>query len=147
METEPIQVFYVPGKLYSITICPEEQYTAFNQIGLRYERYVDKVRKVLSMMEGIDYVLWTEISEPLKLTPSGSKMTRLHMHGIIQINSVQQWLLKDINVLYSRLGIVDLDTIDNVPLWIKYCKKQQPYLNFKPFWSSKGFVKSLKKYI
>lgn len=81
---------------------------------------------------GINYVLYTELSEPKN--SNGTIGPRLHLHGIIKFKTneaIKRFLLFEYYEL-TRCGIVDIDTIDDMDYWQKYIQKQQHIINETP---------------
>lgn len=118
------KLFYNLHTWYSITLCPNDQY----QFYFKADRLI-KVRanylKVLTLGDYIpDCYMILEISEPRgKIQGSGP---RLHYHGVIRFNnndSLLQFMLYKIPRLL-KLGIIDIDTIQDKKVWVKYMNKQ-----------------------
>lgn len=144
MVKKTLEVFYKNGETYSITICPSDlhQFVSFSRsrkkmnLNQRYNNFRNYIIKCFNDIESIEYRLWFEISE-VKNTHSG-KFPRLHCHGTITINSVEDFLLKDLYKLQERLNHIDIDSIEDKEYWHKYCIKQQDILpSFTPLVSYK----------
>lgn len=143
--------FYEAKKWYAITIAPDDNLQWF----LRPER----CRKSFNLFNerllnysklDIEYCLWQELSEPIV----GKRIagTRIHYHGIIRFRSergLRAWLTLKFNEL-TRNCIIDIDTIDDMDIWIKYCTKMQhivktPKLDNLPEALIKEFVGDAKE--
>jgi len=144
MVKKTLEVFYKNGETYSITICPSDmhQFVYFSRsmkklnLNQRYNNFRNYIIKCLKDIKSIEYKLYFELSE-VKNTHS-NKYPRLHLHGTITINSVEDFLLKDLYKLQQRLDLIDIDSIEDKEYWHKYCIKQQDILpSFTPLVSYK----------
>lgn len=118
--------FYRPEEVYSVTINPQEQYV----------NSIDRLSKFHNMMygemiglidNGIHYSFYTEISEPRGNTKYHQECARLHLHGIIYFEdykAVRHFLLHTVT-RWCKISKWEVDTIDSLEKWKKYCKKQQ----------------------
>lgn len=115
---------------FSVNICPNDQHQYFGSQD-REKKFINKMRESLLILNEIDYYFMIELSEPR----SGSKFgPRLHMHGVIMFrtsNTIKQFLMTYYYKLL-RIGIIDLDTIDNINIWSKYIHKQRHIMKIKP---------------
>lgn len=134
---------YELGIPYAITFAPGDKYQRFRQKDRWYRCYRETREIFIQIAEalefeddegrttkGIDYELYQEISEPLNI--KDGKAGRIHYHGIIIINNYPSWrslLTYWISALTVH-GIIDMDTIDDMSVWYKYCTKQQHKSNF-----------------
>jgi len=124
-DTTPV-VFFNKNTKYAVSINPEDKYQHngdSNRYGkchqLFYELFLDLPTK------HIDYEFNIELSEP-KNNKFGSG-PRYHVHGWIEMksdHSVFQFL-DNVYYKFTRLGHVDIDTIDDLPKWLQYMRKQQ----------------------
>lgn len=122
--TKDTKCFYEVGRLYSITIAPNDKH--------QFVRKPDRLKKYKNLIYeetmnyrkyGIDYALWTEISEPKNI--NNGIGPRVHSHGIIRFrhnNGILNWLTVLCSRL-SRIGIIDIDTIKDNKTWYNYCTK------------------------
>lgn len=117
-------IYYIHTKWYSFTICPEYQLPDDKNRYKRVQNYIHET--VLSAFNGIaEYRYNIEISEPHG-TCFKSCITRIHAHGRFMLNdlqSVRQFLLFGLRNL-SQLGIIEIDTINDINVWDAYCEKQ-----------------------
>lgn len=132
LENKNTNTVFKKGQWYSITLCPDDNHQYFGKLN-RLKRFTNLINEYMVSwkQDGIDYVLWTELSEPKSKSKNGP---RLHNHGIIWFNtnrSVRTFLLQNYYSL-TRLGIIDIDTIDSLKVWIDYCTKQQHIINKSP---------------
>lgn len=118
--------FYVINRWYSITINPEDRY----QCWASENRYLNFRRwfraECLEIFPlPLVYVGNIELSEPRNLNES--KGPRLHFHGMFKFTDNAQifkFLLLGLNRA-ARMGHVDIDTVGDLPTWIKYCRKHE----------------------
>lgn len=121
--------YYVPNTWYAITICPDDIHQKTDKsCENRYNRFRKYMVKEISQFElnNTDISLVIEISEPHGSQKKGYLGPRLHAHGIIKFNNragIQYFLLKGYHMLL-HYNIVDIDTIDDMSFWMKYCNKQ-----------------------
>lgn len=100
-----------PGKLYSITINPDDKRQYFSS---RADRF-DKIRTYLInyhlrfLKDSADFVLYPECSNPWKGGHS-KKPTRFHYHGRISFSSLFPWY----SYVYNNL--IDVASIDISPI-------------------------------
>lgn len=111
---------------YSITICPDDKHQFVNKED-RLQHFIDFVNEQFIHFPtvGIHYKLHIELSEPRTIL-QGQLGPRLHLHGTLTFksnNSVRNYLLREAYRL-SRWSIIEIDTIDNPNIWLKYCTKQ-----------------------
>ena len=117
MVKKTLEGFYKNGETYSITICPSDthQFVYFSRsmkklnLNQRYNNFRNYIIKCLKDIKSIEYKLYFELSE-VKNTHS-NKYPRLHLHGTITINSVEDFLLKDLYKLQQRLDLIDIGNI------------------------------------
>ncbi len=121
--------FYEVEKCYSLTITPNDKMQRFGQ----QKRFI-KVRQFiyeLFLSCNFIYDMIIEISEPHSFKVAGYKGPRLHAHGVILFrdnNELKQFLLNDYYKLQRQSGI-DIDTINDLDVWSKYCNKQKLFVN------------------
>jgi len=73
----------------------------------------------------IDYWYCLELSEP-RVHDATQSGPRIHLHGIIGFPTMaayRVWLLRYQYEL-TRFSRIEIDTIDDINVWIKYCRKQ-----------------------
>lgn len=136
MDLEKNKVFFAKGEEYSITICPKDTLQFFGK-EKRMEKFIDVINEVFLTFSAhrIDYILFTELSEPKKTTLSQSPNgPRLHLHGVIRFryNLSIKWFLLQGYYKLTRIGIIDFDTIKDMSTWLSYCQKQQHIMMKKP---------------
>lgn len=126
-------LFYESGNTYAVTLNPQDKYQYFGNPD-RLQKLHNKLYELfLNRPKGMDYKFFFEISEP-KLLKCEKGGPRIHIHGWITFNtdkSVYKFLLTFLYKL-QHIGILDIDTIDNMDTWQSYCTKQQRYINVKP---------------
>lgn len=116
---------------YAITIAPDDKHQYVgkgpNERLDRFRSYIYEQCVFLPNM-GVNYSLNIEVSEPVTL----SKSPRLHVHGIIKLNShkaVLHFLLAGYDKLiadsHGHPSQVVIKPITDVALWKKYCFKHQ----------------------
>lgn len=116
---------------YSMTLNPNDKY--------QYPGKQDRMQLFRNTYYGIfvgwtdtNYLFYTELSEPKNV--NGTIGPRLHLHGFIKFTTnaaIKRFLLHE-HYKLNRIGIVDIDTIDDQEYWKKYCKKQQHIIMEKP---------------
>lgn len=138
---------YKPLTYYAITLNPKNsyQFTSAKDIQFRLQKYVTAMRRLLNPIHSISYLLWNELSEPNSSYDKDGRdhIPRLHMHGIIMIHDVGEFLLKDY-VTFSLIGNIKIHRIDSMSNWFNYCTKQQQMFEFPLFCNSKDFARSIK---
>lgn len=109
----------VPHVLYSFTINPNDRYQYFEDPS-RITRAIIHLKKALDFCS-FHYNLYCEMSQP----NDSMRLPRLHAHGLIEFDSplqVKRWYEVDFNKL-SKTNYFNLDTIEDIKQWSKYCKK------------------------
>lgn len=127
---EKKQPFYTPNTWYSITLCPSDSFQYFGKPD-RYRKFYNTLYEALLSVH-FKYKMYIEISEPRGVIKGNGP--RLHTHGILYLptrKSVKNFLLEDIYKL-TRIGIIEIDTIDDMMIWQQYCRKHFDILRFKP---------------
>ncbi len=126
-------VIYNKGT-YAVTLNPSDKWQAFGKVN-RIEKVRDCIYSTFIHFpsKGIHYRLYLELSEPMNSfkCPNGP---RVHVHGTITFHSkkaVKYFLLLGYYQI-TRIGILDIDTIEDKDLWDKYCKKQQHIIDMDP---------------
>lgn len=119
------KVFFEPHKWYAVTLAPNDHSQFFGKKS-RMEKFINRMneRFMCYTQYGIKYWFAIELSEPRSKSMTGP---RLHLHGKLRFSSrksVKKFLL-DLYYLLTRIGMVDIDTIDDEAIWDTYCKKQQ----------------------
>lgn len=112
------------NKMYSLTLNPVDKYQFYGQ-DLRLLKFRNFVYEQLLTLAG-DYTLVVELSEPLGMKTQGYTGPRLHMHGVIVFRKKEQlykFLLTDYYKL-TRWTSIDIDTIDDITVWMDYILKQ-----------------------
>lgn len=131
MNDESLDLFYVKGKEYAITIQPDDKvqfYGEDQRLHEFYEYYRHKLERLMCDVNDFNYWFQIEYSEPHgSVTGMGP---RLHLHGIIYLKSrksVWRWLsliMPDM-LQHARLEISNLN---DKKAWLNYCKKQAYYI-------------------
>ncbi len=122
----PNENFYQVGKKYSVTLNPPNCHQYFGK-PLRFSLFYDFVNTHLVQMGG-RYVFYIELSEPRGFKPCGEFMgPRLHLHGIVYFETKEQLRMFLESGYYSltRWTSTDMDTIDDLPKWKEYIRKQR----------------------
>ncbi len=119
-----LECYYKVGQFYAITINPCDKYQFFGRIN-RCKRYHNFIYEQFLQFK-CDYLLYIEISEPRGMHTQGYNGPRLHMHGTIYFENRKQlgWWLVEGYYKLLRFAAVDIDTIEDLPKWDAYCRKQ-----------------------
>lgn len=123
------EIFYKKDTMYEITIAPADvqQFIDRESKLLREVRFTEKFKSILKSTSSFDYYLIPEISEPKAISRSKS-YPRLHYHGIIKINNVQDFLLRDILKFYASC---DIQINEYRPeYWPRYITKQREVIDY-----------------
>lgn len=125
-------LFFKEGTVYAVTICPEDRYQYFGSPN-RMQKFRNTLREILFHYHeaGIQYHHLIELSEPKSKSEHGP---RLHTHGIMLLptkQSVKVFLLSLYNML-CKIGIIDLDVVEDEAVWRGYCHKQQGIIDEVP---------------
>lgn len=132
---DPTKLFFGIGVTYAITIAPNDKFQYFG--------YPDRLEKQRNMLNEqillytklkIDFLFFSELSEPHEGGKFGLNGPRGHFHGTISFKSIRGlkcWLLTEYYKLL-KIGIVDIDTITDHGYWINYCTKQQHIIDLEP---------------
>lgn len=135
-------IFYEKLKTYSITINLDNKHQAqINKNAFtKMVKCKDYIRDILDKYNHhIYYLLHLDISEPKEL--NNNKYPRMHFHGCIMFKSdeaILDWLLMVCPKL-SAIAYVDIDTIDDLNIWEKYCKKYDHITNIQPLQNKLGW--------
>ncbi len=121
---DSLENYYKLCKWYSITLNPIDKYQYFNSPN-RFKRFKSFIYEQLLTFPA-KYELFIEISEPHGMHTQGYSGPRLHLHGKIQFNTNKDRYMFLSNGYYKLLRFcsVDIDTIDDLRKWYKYCTKQ-----------------------
>jgi len=121
------QCYFKLNTLYSITLNPSDKYQFHNTpYLLRYKKFRNYLYEQLLPIT-CKYTIYIELSEPHQNITSGNIGPRLHAHGLLEFTKKKQltkFLLSDMYRLL-RTMYVDIDTVESLPIWLKYCTKQQ----------------------
>lgn len=123
--TKKLESFFQKGVTYSITLSPPDKYQFLKAKVNRYRKFHNFVY-ANTIGWRFDYNLFIELSEP-KECPYESRGPRLHLHGVIRFNTVQE-IFKFLSLQYAMLlswTRVNIDTIKELPVWTTYCTKQR----------------------
>lgn len=109
------------GDVYAFTYNPEDKDQYWHEPKwemriIKFHKYHDNLFKSIV---GINYYLHLEIS----------KAGRLHYHGIIRLMNKLQFYVNGITNL-NETGQFEIDTINNMGIWMDYCKKQELYKEY-----------------
>jgi len=116
--------YYKTNQLYSITINPSDKYQFFGK-EKRFKKFKNFLYESFLSFKW-DYNLVIEISEPRGFHISGYSGPRLHAHGVMSFSNklhLSQFLLNDFYQI-QRHSALDVDTIDNIHVWMEYMTKQ-----------------------
>lgn len=121
MNLEP---FYKQKQIYSITINPMDNYQFYFKKN-RYCRFRSFMYETLLKWMG-EYTMYIEISEPRGFQKQGYAGPRLHLHGTFQFKSPHEigYFLLYMYPSLCKIGTVDIDTVKDPKVWLKYCTKQ-----------------------
>lgn len=140
-----LNVYYGKG-YYSVTINPDDkhQYLAHSDRLQKFRNYANELLLPLAPL-GIEYKFNIELSEPrdCQCTSIGP---RLHLHGVLHFcskKSVRQFLLNEFYRI-TRSSYMELDTIDDPGIWIKYCEKQQLIMDTPSICSNNDLFMTIK---
>lgn len=73
-----------------------------------------------------------DISEPRKMN---NNSPRIHFHGCIlfsKATALLTWLL-DVSYRLSKIANIDIDTINDIDKWQRYCQKYDSITGIKPY--------------
>lgn len=121
----PLTSYYTINTLYAITINPTDSYQFFGQRN-RLAQSRSYFQLLTTSFPGILH-LWIEYSEPRGMHTAGYNGPRLHAHGWFTFTNKKQIgkFLEHGYYLLLRSNAVDIDTINDMDSWLKYCKKQK----------------------
>lgn len=118
--------------VYSFTFNPKDKYQWYQEPKelvseeIRLEKFKNKLSVAMKFLQDnqIKYFCNIECTVPfqgVELRP------RLHLHGIIQFKDVKakRWFLLYGIPYITMIGQMEIDTIDDLDYWSKYCNKQQ----------------------
>lgn len=132
---------YEMGHILSVTIAPDDHMQGdfikqkpSERIMEFYQLYSQKMDRIMNVNDRSHFDYWfrVEISEPI-----GNQVLfppRLHLHGIIRLNTRYSVLMFLLNVIpdlliHSRLQINHLAYHEgDIKRWIEYCRKQTKYI-------------------
>lgn len=125
------ELYYMPGRWYSFTVCPAEQSESSSN---RWEITSNRIYEcVLSAFGGCAHYRYNlEISEPHDTIGFG-RVPRIHAHGRFSMPNercVRDFLLFGLYNL-TQLGVIEIDTCQDLSTWDAYCKKQVSITRFK----------------
>lgn len=105
----------------SITINPDKQH--YGQ-GNRWGKVYNDVRKDIFEIMGTDTIykiyICPDLSAPSPII-GDQKIPRIHWHGVIYLKDPPQFFTRGLSAMNRY--VVDIDTIDNMDIWMKYSKK------------------------
>lgn len=102
------------GTLYSLTLNPAEQYHK------KPDRQIHVISDLLKLFRSDKSCMGHVYVE---ISPHG----RVHFHGVIGILDRWEFYLNLVPRIEDRYTI-EIDTIKDENVWLKYCQKQQEYL-------------------
>lgn len=107
-------------RLYAISLNPKDDLQFFG-------RSVDKriMNSYLTLLHKA--YIWKGI-EHLKLFIETSSMGRLHWHGYIKVNNLEEFFLVTIPLM-KKYGTFEIDHLNDKEKWETYCEKQVGLLN------------------
>lgn len=101
---------------YTITLNPKNQF--FDETATRHTprlaECIDYLYECLAYLKNVRIELYPEISS----------LGRVHYHGILKVYDIFEFYLKDIPMLKDICSF-EIDKIDSMETWIKYCTKQK----------------------
>jgi len=120
-----LQNYYKLQTPYSITLNPVDRYQ-YHGFEDRYQKFRrNAYSRIASLKQNL--MLYIEISEPHQMILQGKAGPRLHMHGTIQFDNkddLRRFLLSGLYLL-TRWTSVDIDTIADPKIWLRYMTKQR----------------------
>lgn len=133
------------GIWYSITVNPDDHIQFRNKKDRPHHirQYIFEHWEELFPEGSLDdLVLYPDLSYPEYL--GKGKYPRFHYHGIVKFKNVVHFLL---NTSIDQHFITEIDTIDDMVIWKKYCEKALQYVEHftYPLIEFKKFKKILKK--
>jgi len=123
-----------PDTDYSITLNPQLQY--FDDADRINKIYVETFKMLCA---------WSAWSGTLQMEVSSNG--RLHWHGVIRIKDIKKFYVDIVPCLQARYSY-EIDTIQDMETWMKYCTKQKHILDHKLViqYVSPLIVKPIPKY-
>lgn len=139
-------IFYNNQQVYSFTYNPCDEYQYHDKGCKRLAMFRTCMYELLIGLHasGIRYGAYIDISEPRDT--HADKYTRLHLHGIIAFptnKAISEWLCFHQNRL-SRIGYLNIDTIDDPIHWIQYSSKYTKILRMRPIEGEVDYFNSIK---
>lgn len=125
MIKKPITTYYKTHVNYTITICPNDKYQFFGQHN-RFKKFRAFMYEQLININA-QYDMIIELSEPRNDISIKSNGPRLHTHGIIKWKNQKQLINFLMDDMYKilRFSKIEIDTIEDIKMWSKYCCKQR----------------------
>ncbi len=121
---DKLENFFKVNTWYSVTLNPIDKHQFCHKVD-RYDKFHQFMYEQLSYLK-CTYEFFIEISEPRGMHIKGYMGPRLHLHGKVRFKSrveIAHFLLRDYYRLL-RFCSVDIDSIDDLRKWYKYCTKQ-----------------------
>lgn len=117
--------FFAKGIHYSVTINPDDSHQFFGKPE-RFRKFRNVMYELFISLsqQHIDYKFVIELSEP-RNNKYGSG-PRYHVHGWILFKSTHS-IFQFLDIVYynwTRLGHVDIDTVQDMTVWNNYMTKQ-----------------------
>lgn len=125
-----LEAKFVEKVVYQLNFSPDNKFQKFGQ-KLRWKTVHNAMRELMREVHQITgekflYELYQELSTPT--TFQGNQAGgRIHYHGVMYFKNrqaMQGFFMLGSTVL-SDYGRVDIDTIDDLEYWAKYCRKGQ----------------------
>ncbi len=117
--------FYKVNTWYSFTLNPSDKFQFYGKMD-RLKRFRNFFYELFLSIK-FTYEVFIEISEPRGMQRDTYKGPRLHMHGKVRFETSKQlgtFLLIDF-YKFTRVALVDIDTISDPLVWYQYCTKQR----------------------
>ena len=118
-----LESFYVVKQLYAMTLNPKDCYQFLGK-SLRVKNFHTFFYNIFQNVS-YNYELYIEFSEPSHDLSNG-KSPRLHFHGVIWFDKIEQIGSFLATGLYhlTKLGYVDITKCNDPDAWQNYCNKQ-----------------------
>lgn len=132
------KTFYKSGTWYSLTINLPDTLQHYGKLDRR-KRCHDIFHEQCMMVfdsHKIPYIYVVELSEPRKIH-QGNHGSRYHIHGrfLLPNRHKVHYFLDSGMYNLTRIGDVDIDTIDDLKCWDQYCNKNTKYSLSKPYYN------------
>ena len=122
--SDTIENFYKIGVWYSFTLNPVDKHQYFGSVN-RVRLFRSYMYEQLLAFKP-SYRFHIEVSEPRGMKTQGYNGPRLHLHGKVMFKNLKVlgWFLLIGYYKLLRFTSVDIDSIQSIDVWDKYCMKQ-----------------------